>query len=77
MNPALLMTDREQIEHNFTYHPPKDDQPQLYKEIRDRAKLFALFILENCPTSRERSLAITAIENSVFWANAAVARNTT
>jgi hypothetical protein len=28
-----------------------------------------------CPGSRELSLAITKLEEAVFWANAAIARN--
>ncbi len=63
------------IETNFTYHPPKDDQPKRYEEIREVAKNFAMCINENTPASREQSLALTALEEVVFWANAAIARN--
>jgi hypothetical protein len=43
--------------------------------IRDRALNFAAFIEEKCPDSREKSLAITNLEQAVMWANAAIARN--
>jgi hypothetical protein len=29
----------------------------------------------NCPDSREKSLAMTNLEQAVMWANAAIARN--
>jgi len=31
-------------------------------------------VLQVAPDSRERSLALTKIEEAVFWANAAIAR---
>jgi hypothetical protein len=58
----------------FTYHAPHGDQPERYVAIRDQAKALAEAIVEKTPHSREQSLAITAIEEAVFWANAAIAR---
>ncbi len=63
------------IEKNFSYHAPKDGQPAKYVAIRDKAKEYAYMIDELCPSSREKSLAITKLEEVVFWANAAIARN--
>lgn len=63
------------IENNFTYHAPKDDQTARYISIRERGKLFARLINELCPPSRERSLAMTKLEECVMWANASIARN--
>ena len=65
----------ERIESDFTYHPPKGDQTERYVEIRDQAKNLALLMTELCPLSRELSLALTSLEGSVMWANAAIARN--
>lgn len=63
------------LENNFTYHKPFGDQPERYVKIRDKAKELAALILETCPDSRERSVALTELETSVFWANASIARN--
>lgn len=63
------------IERNFTYHTPKNDQPNRYQELRDKAKEFAYLIEQLCPNSREKSLAMTKLEESCFWANASIARN--
>lgn len=59
----------------FTYHAPKQDQPKRYNELRLMAIELARMIDANCPDSREKSLAITNLEQSVMWANASIARN--
>ncbi|MSA01083.1 hypothetical protein GKG47_11645 [Lactonifactor sp. BIOML-A3] len=64
-----------QIENNFMYHVPKAGQQEKYEAIRAKAKELAYLIDEECPPSREKSLAMTNLEESVMWANAAVARN--
>lgn len=68
------MTEKA-IENNFTYHSPKDDQPERYTALRNRAKQLAHEINDLCPDSREKSLALTNLEQSIMWANAAIARN--
>lgn len=65
----------EHVNNAFTYHPPFGDQPMRYEEIRNRAKEYALYLLRTTPPSREQSLAITHLEECVFYANAAIARN--
>ena len=63
------------IEKNFTYHAPKQGQPERYELIRNKAKELALVIEQACPDSREKSLAFTKLEEAVMWANASIARN--
>jgi len=69
------MDKQQQIEHNFTYHAPKPGQPEKYTALRAKAKELALLIGDLTPASREQSVALTALETAVFWANAAIARN--
>lgn len=69
------MTDLERIENNFTYHAPSGTQKERYERIRNNAKSLAMLIDVACPESRERSLAMTKLEESVMWANASIARN--
>ncbi|MFB5557631.1 Acb2/Tad1 domain-containing protein [Bacillus cereus] len=66
---------KEQIKKNFTYHPPKEGQTERFVDIRNQALLFATVIDGLCPNSREKSLALTKLEEAVFWANASIARN--
>lgn len=62
-------------ENNFVYHKPTEDQQGRYVQLRNYAKSFAALLDHTCPPSRELSLAMTKLEEVVFWANAAIARN--
>jgi hypothetical protein len=72
-----MMNDKTaaQINNAFTYHAPKGDQTSRYEQIRNKAKELATMIADSSPFSREQSLAMTHLEQSVMWANAAIARN--
>lgn len=65
----------QQIENNFKYHSPKNDQQERYVFLRDEARVLAYNIAKNTPPSREQALALTNLEQAIFWANAAIARN--
>jgi hypothetical protein len=74
---ANYQTDamQENIINRFTYHAPKTDQSERYAQIRQEALATAFLIDRECPISREKSLALTSLEEAVFWANAAIARH--
>jgi hypothetical protein len=63
------------LKRRFTYTAPVEGQPERYQEIRATAFELARRVSVLCPPSRERSLAITNLEQAVMWANAAIARN--
>lgn len=65
------------IDNIYTYHAPFGTQQARYEAIRSKAKELAAMVVESCPESRERSLALTELETSVMWANASIARNET
>jgi hypothetical protein len=65
----------QRIENNFTYHAPKEGQSEKYDRLRREAKGLAYEIDIRCPDSREKSLAMTKLEEAVMWANASIARN--
>jgi hypothetical protein len=67
--------DRKRLDNDYLYHAPKTDQPERYLEIRIAAKKLAICIFENCPVSRERSLALTKIDEAAMMANSSIARN--
>jgi hypothetical protein len=71
------MIGSEELSTRFTYHSPVGSQPEKYEQIRNIALRFATFIDQVCPDSREKSSAITALEESVMWANASIARRET
>jgi len=63
------------LENVFSYHSPKSDQPKRYEELRAKVKELAILINCNVCDSREKSLALTKLEEAIFWANAGIARN--
>jgi hypothetical protein len=62
------------IFRRFHYHAPKGSQPTRYVKLREHGLALAELISESCPPSRERSLAITKLEEVIMWANAGIAR---
>lgn len=72
---ALTAQDDARLANTFTYHAPKEDQPERYIAIREKAKELATVMMECCPRSRELSHALTLLEDAVMNANAAIARN--
>ena len=73
--PVYGKTAPEELANRFTYHAPKNDQAARYEIIREQARTFAGRINELCPESREKALALTNLDQVVFWSNAAIARN--
>ena len=67
--------DFRDLENRFTYYAPSSDQVSKYDQIRGAALRFATLLNELTPDSREKSLAITHLEETVMWANASIARN--
>lgn len=65
----------EKIDNIFKYHAPGGTQPTRYAELREKAREFAHLIDSSCPESREKSLALTSLQETVMWANASIAIN--
>lgn len=65
----------EEIENLFTYHTPKDDQPERYQKIRAKARELATVIVENTPKSADQTAAIRKLRECIFTANASIACN--
>jgi hypothetical protein len=72
------------LANDFSYHPPTEaagalgnatSQGQRYNAIRGLAGRYARWLSFVVPGGRELSLALTALDEAVFWANAAIARN--
>ena len=63
------------LENNFKYHPPTPEKLEKYAVLRNYGKDLAYMIKEFAGDNRESSLAITKLEEAIFWGNAAIARN--
>jgi hypothetical protein len=66
-------TKTQQIENSFTYHPPTGDQAERYTTLRNTAKALAFSIDDLVPDGREKSVAITKLEEAIMWANKGIA----
>jgi hypothetical protein len=65
---------QEELKTRFTYHAPQGDQAHRYELLREAGWKFADMVDLLCPDSREKSLAVTKIEEAVMHANASIAR---
>lgn len=63
------------LDRVYVYHPPFGTQTERYVTLRAAARAFAEAVKAACPPSREQSLAQTAIQEAVMWANASIAIN--
>ena len=65
----------EDLKNRFTYHAPQAETINKFTLLRDLGFNYAKHIERLCPDCRERSLAITKLEEVVMWANASIARH--
>ena len=63
------------VDNIFQYHAPNADQANRYIALREKAKELAVLIQTTTPESREQSVALTNLQQTVMWANAAIAIN--
>lgn len=74
--------DLAELAHRFTDTVVTSENGELMptqtrrvKALNQKALEFALEITANCPKSREQAVALTNLEQSLFWAWAAIYRN--
>lgn len=65
-----MSVDGTQIERAFTYNETKEEHPVRYKFLYSKAKDLAITIDNNVPNCREKSLALTKLEEAIMWAHA-------
>lgn len=68
--------DSADIANRFAYHAPTTQEKRDNHSImRQQCHQLADFLNERLPEGREKSLAITRLEEVMLWGNAAIARN--
>jgi exoribonuclease R len=66
----------QDIENRFAFHPASTQEKRNeHGAIRTHCKELAFYLEEKLPEGREKALAITKLEETMFWANAAAARD--
>ena len=70
----MSLTDQE-IKDRVTYHAPTEKAGLAHGIIRDSIKKALETVNYVVPPGREQSVAITKLEEAMFWSNAGIARN--
>ena len=63
------------IDHRFAFHAATTEEKRNeHTSVRENCRQLAKFLNDKLPEGREKSLAITHLEEVMFWGNAAIAR---
>ncbi|WP_081878217.1 Acb2/Tad1 domain-containing protein [Nocardia brasiliensis] len=63
------------IDRRFAFHPADTVERQLaHTAVREQCKALAHQLDRDLPPGREKALALTNLEQVMFWANAGIAR---
>jgi len=67
--------EQRDLDNRFDFHPATTEEKRNeHSSVRMTIKDVADFLNYRLPEGREKSLAITKLEEVMFWANAAIAR---
>ena len=67
---------KEDLDRRFSYHPASTNElAEAHEAVRTKAKSAAAWVCRNLPEGREQALAVTHLEEFMFWANAGIARH--
>lgn len=73
-----MSTENADLTHRFAYHAPRDSATvRAHETVRERHRELAADLAALLPADRPReiALALTKLEESMMWANAAIARS--
>lgn len=65
----------EDLSIRFGFHPADEDKGRKHDMARQTCQDAAEYFDDTLPDGREKSLVLTKLEEAMFWANAAIARN--
>lgn len=72
---GLDIKPNPELEHRFQFHPANTEQRKRdHNSVRGACLMLAQQLDALLPAGREKALALTNLEQVMFWSNAAVAR---
>jgi len=72
---GLNLQPNPELENRFRHHPPATEQRvRDHNSVRGACLMLSQQLDALLPPGREKSLALTNLEQVMFWANAAIAR---
>lgn len=69
------MVNDKDLLNRFRHHDVSIEQINKMADLRQKFYYLASFCSSQTPQSRELSLALTKLEEAMFWVNAAISRN--
>lgn len=69
------MIDYNEVVNRLGYHPATEQTKELHAGMRQLFIYSACAVLAAVPAGREQSLALTALQEAMMWANAGIACN--
>jgi len=70
----LLSKEDEKRLRDWHYSAPQADQPARFEAINNATKAAAELVMKCCMNSRQKSLALTHLEEARMWANSSIAQ---
>lgn len=71
--PLTPIVSEAELNHWFTYHPPREGQRERYELLREQGKQLARLICESTPPGHDQLAAIRKVREAIMTANAAIA----
>lgn len=66
--------DIHDLQTRFNFHPATKETGPKHDKVRSLCRQLAVELNELLPEGRDQSVAITKLEECMYWANAAIAR---
>lgn len=67
--------DIQEINNRFSYHAPTPEKVKQHESIRGECLALAMTLNALLPDGRDKAIAFTKLEEMMYAANAAIARN--
>ena len=70
-----IQREMNDLEKRFTYHNPSEENKAKHSKVNETLLAVAEVFNELLPDGREKSLALTKLEEAKMWSNASIARH--